>query len=97
MDSQRYLKNFLNVLPLMPSVITPSAFASHYLARQEPIKGANEGQAKYDNRVNEWRLDLGEAKGKAEIIIAKNRYGIERATQLRFDGARQLFHDAGAM
>ncbi|MBL4761268.1 MAG: replicative DNA helicase [Gammaproteobacteria bacterium] len=65
----------------------------YYLARQEPIKTQNTGGGKHEQKVRDWEFELGESRGKADIIIAKNRYGREPTIKLRFNGKRQLFHD----
>lgn len=65
----------------------------YYLARQEPISAVGTGAAKHESNVREWELELGEARGKADIIIAKNRYGKEPTIKAKFNGERQHFHD----
>jgi len=65
--------------------------AEYYEAKNRPVKKPNETEAKYTNRINEWQADLEALKGKAEIVIGKNRQGTDGIVPMRFDGVRQRF------
>lgn len=62
-----------------------------YLAGTEPVRGANEGEGKYMDKVADWQAEMSAARGKAEIIIGKNRQGTGGIVVLKFDGERQTF------
>lgn len=67
--------------------------AEYYLAREEPQHRAKEGNKSFDDRYLEWQGQLANARGKAELIIAKQRYGRPCSVKVAFDGERQVFHD----
>ena len=67
----------------------------YYLARAEPQQRDSEGEGQYNSRHLEWQAAHNNSKGKAEVIVAKNRFGIPCSVNLEFDGQRQLFHDHG--
>ncbi len=59
----------------------------YYVARNEPINASVEARA-------DWEAEMTMSRGKAEIIIAKNRHGpANRTVAVRFDGATSAFSD----
>lgn len=64
-----------------------------YLARAEPKPHAGEDDIKFGARHALWSNALFDAKGKATLIIAKNRHDREGVANVRFDAERSLFHD----
>ena len=65
----------------------------YYLAREEPMQKANETADKFDDRVRTWERALERARGKAEIIVAKQRSGPTGTAHLLFDGPSMRFRD----
>jgi len=43
----------------------------------------------------DWQAEMGQLRGKADIIIAKNRHGPCNIVRLNFDAARTQFSDGG--
>jgi len=43
----------------------------------------------------DWESDMAKARGKADLIIAKNRHGPCTSISLGFDGAHTLFTNGG--
>lgn len=62
-----------------------------YLARAEPVQRANENSLDFDRRHSEWSLALSASRGRAEIIIPKNRHGPTGSVRVGFDAARSTF------
>jgi replicative DNA helicase len=60
----------------------------YYLNRQRPDPSEHE-------KYNDWETEMNKVRGKADIIIAKNRHGPCDTVRLIFDGARTLFRDGG--
>lgn len=66
----------------------------YYLGKQgEPERKPREDDADYAARVAHWQRRKDESRGKAEIIIAKNRQGPEETVRCGFDPVKQLFYD----
>ncbi len=65
----------------------------YYLSREKPIKGASEPDSKYNDRLVLWQQNLESEKGKAEIIIDKNRYGETGTAVLKWEGRKMKFSD----
>ncbi len=65
----------------------------YYLERERPEHLKNQSDAVYKSTVTEWEQKLIAVRGKAEIIVAKNRQGRIGTVNTTFDGARQLFGD----
>jgi replicative DNA helicase len=59
----------------------------YYLERAEPRTGAKQLE------VERWQADMEAARGKAHIIIAKQRRGPKDAIMVAFDGPLQRFSD----
>lgn len=59
----------------------------YWLQMEEPTTGS------YQHL--QWQTDMGNAWGRAEIIIAKNRHGRTGTVQVQFDAATTLFSDLG--
>lgn len=64
----------------------------YYLSKTEPKKGKAGGKAASDALAN-YNEQLEAARGKAEVIIAKNRQGKDGIAYLKFDGQSQKFTD----
>jgi replicative DNA helicase len=64
-----------------------------YLAKAEPRQNPNEPELKFSERHAQWSNALHAARGKAELIVAKNREDRDGVAHVGFDGARSLFHD----
>ena len=59
----------------------------YYVARSEPVNGSLEARA-------DWEAEMAASRGKAEIIVAKNRHGpANRSVTVAFDGATSAFAD----
>lgn len=59
----------------------------YYLGRQEPTNGTVEDEAN-------WRAEMDQARGEAEIIVAKNRHGpSNRTAMVRFNAETSAFSD----
>lgn len=65
----------------------------YYLQRAEPRASANADQMKADKLHAEWGLALEHSRGRAEIIIVKNRDDPTGTAHIAFDGVRSLFTD----
>ena len=60
---------------------------AYYVARNEPANGGVETRA-------DWEAEMTMSRGKAEIIVAKNRHGpANRTVSVAFDGATSGFSD----
>lgn len=62
-------------------------YRHEYYLRYDPRQYAS------DDSYMKWMDEHDRAKGKAEVIVAKNRFGIERTIHLSFDGIRQKFSE----
>lgn len=65
----------------------------YYLSREEPHARKGESTEKFNDRVEEWEARLGRYKGRAEIIVAKNRNGALGTAHVGFGGRHQFFYD----
>ena len=63
----------------------------YYLAREEPMKQANEDETKFNDRVERWQRDLDQWSGLGEIIVSKNRHGPVNSVRVAWDASRTLF------
>lgn len=63
----------------------------YYHEHDKPQKKANESHEKFTDRMADWEAQKAILKGKAEIIIAKNRNGETGTCPVTFDGQRQRF------
>lgn len=64
-----------------------------YLARAEPRQNTHESDIKFQERHAQWSNALHDSRGKADLIIAKNRNDREGVAHIRFDAERSFFHD----
>lgn len=65
-----------------------------YLARSEPRRKPYEDDEKIAKRHAQWSAALEASRGKAELLVEKNRDGAWLGpVHARFDGARSLFED----
>lgn len=67
----------------------------YYKEREKPEQKANEGQGKFTQRLADYEAELSACKGKAEVIIAKNRQGTMGVSHMGFNGAKQRFTEKG--
>lgn len=68
--------------------------SEYYTEREKPQNKAGDAESKYYDALNNWQSKLDSEKGKAQVIVAKNRQGESNKTAyLKFDGVRQRFSD----
>lgn len=67
----------------------------YYLQREEPHPRKGEGTEKFNDRVADWENRLNRYRGRAEIIVAKNRNGALGTAHVGFGGRHQFFYDLG--
>lgn len=65
----------------------------YYLTRSKPVAKPTEAEEKYYQRLNAWAAHLRQQKGRAELLIVKNRQGITGPVRLRFDDPTTWFYD----
>lgn len=65
----------------------------YYQERKEPVRGPKMSDAKFQEEYTAWEYALMDARGKADIIIAKNRQGQMTTCRVSFDGRKQEFFD----
>ncbi len=65
----------------------------YYLAREKVKRGPKESEQQYSDRLSAHLTALHESKGKAELIIAKQRAGRLGTVPLRFDAETTWFRD----
>lgn len=65
----------------------------YYLKKAEPVRRADEGDTRFDERTDRWDRALTACKGFGDIIIGKARHGPEGSVRVRWNGARQQFSD----
>ena len=65
----------------------------YYLERSEPGRRPDESDEKYNLRFSSWLTQMDACKGRAEVIVAKNRRGTVGNVTLGFDGPRTTFFD----
>lgn len=63
----------------------------YYKEREEPRPKSGDSAAKTAEKMNEWLCEMAACRGKADIIIAKNRQGKTGKVMLAFSGERQRF------
>ena len=44
-----------------------------------------------------WQVEMNEVRGRAEVIIGKQRHGAMGTVEMMFDGARSILYDEGHM
>jgi hypothetical protein len=66
----------------------------YYLQGRDPSEAANDHSEKFTlNKTDNWRKRMDAARGKAELIIGKNRHGKPETIKLKFSGDYSLFDD----
>jgi replicative DNA helicase len=63
----------------------------YYALRDKPIQKAKESEENFDKRMGQYYARINASKGKAELIVSKNRQGELGTVSLKFDGQRQRF------
>ncbi len=63
----------------------------YYIERERPERLKNESKDVYESKLAEWEKKLADSRGRAEIIVAKNRQGRIGTVYTTFDGVRQVF------
>lgn len=66
----------------------------YYLGKAKPLRKAGERDEQFNPRLLDWEEDMHRHKGKAEIIVAKNRHGPECTVDAAFDAERTAFGGA---
>lgn len=69
---------------------------AYYLKANEPARRLGETDDKFNERYAAHAARLAEVENHAELIVAKNRQGIETTIDLHWDGGRQLFRPRSA-
>ena len=67
-----------------------------YLGRAEPVAKPGESDVDFQRRHSTWSNALEDARGAAQLLVAKNRHDAEGIAHVRFDAARSYFHDTDA-
>ncbi len=62
-----------------------------YLERKEPRRAEKDSDASFSQKMMDHENALLDSRGKAEIVLAKNRQGQRKRIHLKFDGNRQRF------
>lgn len=65
----------------------------YYLTKSEPVQGDKESEEKFGNRYTQWQQRVEKSRGRADVIIAKNRQGETGTVNLRWQGWRCHFFD----
>jgi replicative DNA helicase len=65
----------------------------YYTAKEEPVKRAEEDDAKYQQRYENWQSALADCSNISEVIISKQRHGPTGTVKLFFDGQFTRFRD----
>lgn len=65
----------------------------YYLERAEPQRRADESDEKFSERRMHWHDAIEQARGKADIIIGKNRMGVTGVAKVAFNGPSGRFLD----
>lgn len=67
-----------------------------YLRRDEPKQQHFKNDTLFDEAFNRWGILRAKAKGRCEIIVAKNRQGATGTVTVRFDGPATAMYDLDA-
>lgn len=65
----------------------------YYIARDPPLQKAGESDEKFTARQADWEIRRGKVRGKAEIIIGKDRHGTTGIVNAHWDAGRLTFSD----
>ncbi len=65
----------------------------YYLEREEPVRRAEEGDEKFNDRYGDWQNRLAEMHHVAECIVAKQRHGPIGTVRMSFEGEFTRFSD----
>lgn len=65
----------------------------YYLAKSEPKRRTTETDQQFSERIMRWTEALDRARGQADVLIEKQRFGPTGRVDLRFDAERQQFRD----
>lgn len=66
-------------------------YRPEYYMKNEPARKPNEKPEAFHLRVNQWADDLEKLRGKAEVLIEKNRQGETGKITMNFNGLWQMF------
>ena len=66
----------------------------YYLTNAEPRRRDDEDEDKFDDRYGRWKTRLDNIRGKADVIIAKQRHGPTGRVHLNFNDQFTEFSDA---
>ena len=67
--------------------------AHYYLARSQPKRRPNEKAVDFEERSNTWLADVARERGRATVLVAKQRQGPIGPVRVRFDDAAAQFLD----
>ncbi|MCK5612034.1 AAA family ATPase [Candidatus Pacearchaeota archaeon] len=65
----------------------------HEMYMTSPPAKSKGGGKQYSDDITQWEEEKERCKGKAEIIVGKNRQGSTRTAYVTFDGRRQEFYE----
>lgn len=71
--------------------------AHYYLTRNEPRRRSNEKADQFEERANAWAAETARERGRATIIVAKQRQGPIGPVRVRFDDDTAQFSDEPMM
>ena len=68
-------------------------YREEYYLRKPPMKGTDEKDEKFQRRRDEWEDRRERARGRAELLVEKNRDGEPGTASLRFHGETASFSE----
>ncbi len=63
----------------------------YYVDQKRPTEDAFKDEGKYVDAIAEWETQMDRVRGKAEIVVSKNRKGPTKTINVHFDGERMRF------
>ena len=65
----------------------------YYKEKEKPIKKPNHSEERNNQEIAEWMQNLEKCRGKAELLLVKNRQGTSGIDHVIFDGVKQEFRN----